>query len=248
MQRVVEKCRSWGVTRVLEVGPGGGVLTMALLKAGFKVTAIEKDDRFAERLPTVCALSIDAGGGTLTVVNEDVLDFDLAAWCQLSSEPTAIVGNIPYNISSSIVMWALPCLDQVVGMQLLTQLEFAQRVAAKSGTKAYGSLTVYTQLRANVTFDCKVEKGCFRPVPKVDSALISLQKRADKLPQALLDQVETLTRQAFTQRRKKLRNAVKPFLTTPELEAGCPIDLSRRPDELRIEEFVQLTQYLCAKD
>ena len=243
---VVEKMKSWGVNRVMEIGPGNGILTIALLQAGFKVTAVEKDTRFAERLPD----AVDPGlRGKLEVRNEDILKVNLPEWIEIGTragEKSAVVGNIPYNISSPILLWVLPWIKGLTGVQMMVQLEFAQRLAASADTKNYGSLSVYLQLRSIVEFDCKVGREFFTPVPNVDSALFSLRPRDDMPPADVLKRTETVTRVSFTQRRKKLRNGVKPFLGDKS-EEDCPIDLNRRAETLTPAEFIQLADFLLGQ-
>ena len=243
VKRMVEKLMAWGVDRVIEIGPGNGILTKALLEAGIRVTAVEKDDRFAERLPGII---LPEHRDHLTVRNEDILKVNLPEWFDLgekSGQKSAVVGNIPYNISSPILLWVLPHLQRMTGTMMMVQLEFAQRLAAEVDTKEYGSLSVYVQLRSEIEFDCKVERACFTPIPKVDSAIFTLRSRRDLLPPDVLKRAETITRITFTQRRKKLRNGVKPFLSSKN-EADCPIDLNRRAETLSPEEFVKLANFL----
>lgn len=241
--RVAEGIEEWGISRVLEIGPGGGILTRALMAKPWKLTAVEKDERFVEKLTDYFKVSAAEYSGQFQIINEDVLRFDLGSWLRSSKEPTAIVGNIPYAISSPIVLWLLPYLQSVKGVKLLVQLEFAQRLAGVAGTKDYGSLSVYTQLRSQVTIDCKVERICFTPVPKVDSAIITLKPRADLLSDELLRKVEKVCRGCFAQRRKKLRNPLKQFVMDDRLD-NCPIDLNRRPDALRPDEYLELTRWI----
>ncbi len=243
VKKVVERLQQWQVTRVLEIGPGGGILTRALLEHPWKVTAVEKDGRFAERLVDSFEANRSDYAGTLDVVHQDVLKFDLETWLQKSQEPTAIVGNIPYAISSPIVMWVLPHLQQVKAVEFLVQLEFAARLAGAANTKDYGSLSVYTQLRSQVLLECKVDRTCFTPIPKVDSALVILKPRQQPIPDDFLQKIETVTRVAFTQRRKKLRNVIKTFVAEDRLDQ-CPIDMNRRPDSLRPEEFMELARFI----
>jgi len=247
VSRMLEKLQSWNVRRVLEIGPGPGVLTFALLRAGIKVTAVEKDDQLYERLQHMVALDQIENGELLELINNDTLRFDLGSWISRSNEQTAVVGNIPYNISTPILMWSIPHLKNLKGLIYLTQLEFAQRLAANPGTKAYGSLSVYTQLRSKPSLECKVDRACFHPPPKVDSAIISLTEKPHQLSDKLLVKSEMVTRTCFMQRRKVLRNAVRNFLTA-ENEANFPIDLNRRPDTLRPEEYVELTKHLFSKE
>lgn len=239
VRRVVEIVQDWKATEVIEIGPGGAILTNALSHAGIDTTAIEKDDRFAERVTNAAIPGVE-------VVNQDVLEFDLGAWIDRvtrSGKRAAVVGNIPYNISSPIVMWVLPHLNRLAGATFLVQLEFAERLAAKPNTKDYGSLSVYTQLRANVRLDCEVGREYFTPVPKVDSAIVVMEPREDQLAPELMKKIETVARAAFHQRRKKLRNAVKPFLSGRN-EADSPVDLNRRPETLSLEEFAELARFL----
>ncbi len=244
VNRVVEQAQDLGIKKVLEIGPGNGILTTALSKAGITVTAIEKDDRFAARINDL----IRSGSLPNTdVINEDILQFDLGAWISSSGKtPVGVVGNIPYNISTPILMWLLPHLKSLNGAIFMVQLEFAQRVVAPPDNKDYGSLSVYCQLRSHCDFNFRVEKTCFTPVPKVDSAVITLRPRSDEPGQGkLLQYTETICRIAFTQRRKKLRNAVRPFMRGRPDE-DCPIDLNRRAETLTPDDFVTLAAFLFA--
>lgn len=244
--RMVERLRDLKIERVLEIGPGPGILTRALLGAGIRVTAVEKDDRFAARLGEVAATWPESAKATLEVENADILKFDLAGWIAREKGRAALVGNIPYNISSPIMLKGLDNIDGLAAILIMTQLEFAARVVARPNTKDFGSLTVYAQLRAETTMEFKVERSCFTPVPKVDSAVMLAVPRRDKLDAATLQQAESVTRAAFTQRRKKLRNSVRPFLGVRG-EAGCPVDLERRADSLSPREFVLLAKFLLEK-
>lgn len=247
VKKVVEKVLSWQARRVVEIGPGGGILTRALLDAGIDVTAVEKDERFVEKLEDYKRERDPQSPGRLTIVSQDILRFDLEAWLKTSGDAAAVVGNIPYNISSPIIMWVLPHLERLKGVNFLVQLEFAQRLSAAADNKDYGSLSVFTQLRAVAELDCKVDRTCFNPVPKVDSALVTLRKKPQMFSEELLKKTEIVTQSAFTQRRKKLRNAIRNFMEDETQELRCPIDLNRRPDSLRPEEFVQLAQFLFPK-
>lgn len=244
--RMVQKLQDLRIERVLEIGPGGGILTRELLAKGFKVTAVEKDDRFAQKLLEYRQTRPEGSPGSLEVVSDDILKFDWEAWIRASGERSAVIGNIPYNISSPILLKGLALMAQLPCMMFMTQLEFAQRVIARPNTKDFGSLTVFAQLRADVTLEYKVERACFQPVPKVDSAVILVLPKREQLEPEVLMQAEQITRAAFTQRRKKLRNAVKQFLQQSG-EEGCPVDLERRPDSLSPREFVQLSTFLREK-
>ncbi len=246
--RMVEKLSALRIERVIEIGPGNGILTRALVDAGMRVTAVEKDDRFAARTEEY-ARSLDdtQQSGALTVVNDDILRYDWDAWLASGGGRAAIVGNIPYNISSPILQKTVEILgrarDKLGAVMYMTQLEFAARIVARPGTKDYGSLTVFTQLRADVAMEYQVPRTCFQPVPKVDSAVILLTPKREMLPDEILQRTERVARAAFTQRRKKLRNSVRQFMNEKQ-EADCPIDLERRADTLSPKEFVELAAFL----
>ncbi len=239
--RYLQRLNASKVQKVLEIGPGGGILTTELIQAGFQVTAIERDERFAERLQETCQRHV-GHSRNLVVLCQDVLKFDLASWLSQAGVK-AVVGNIPYNISSPIVQWFIPHMEQMAVAQLMVQLEFAQRLVATPDSKDYGSLTVYTRLRATPELECKVESTCFRPQPKVDSAIVSFVGRPKSHPDALLSKVELVTRSAFMQRRKTIRNSLRAYLDKVD-EGRCPIDLGRRADSIWPEEYIALAEYL----
>ena len=153
VKKMVEQLVSFDIKRVIEIGPGNGILTMALAEAGIHVTAVEKDDRFAERLQ---GLVKDDPRKLIDVENIDVTKFDLGAWIKRTGgAKCAVVGNIPYNISTPIIMWVLPELHHLEAAMFMVQLEFGQRVVSAPDTKDYGSLSVYCQLRAVCDFNFK---------------------------------------------------------------------------------------------
>jgi len=237
VERMADTVWDWGARQVLEIGPGLAVLTDALLAKGLHVTAVEKDDRFAALLK----LREDRGE-PLKIFNQDVLEFDLGEWVKSSKAPKAVLGNIPYNISTPILTWCLEQLRDLHGGLFMVQLEFAERIAAAPDTSEYGSISVFAQIRAEVALEFEVSRGCFSPVPKVDSAVLSLKWRDHGLSPELLRRTEVITRAAFNQRRKKLSNGIKAFTSELDLESS-PIDLHRRPATLTPAEFIKLAQW-----
>jgi|TARA_B100001964_G_C14149208_1_gene561204 16S rRNA (adenine1518-N6/adenine1519-N6)-dimethyltransferase len=232
---VVDFLKAQSVEHVLEIGPGSGQLTKILLENNLKVTAVEKDERYADLLQQ----SID--NPNFTVINQDILKFNIKEWIGSSSQSKAICGNIPYHISTPILTSMFAWLKLIKCSCLLVQLEFAERLVAKENIKSYGSLSVYAQLRSEVTLEHVVDKTCFTPVPKIDSALVSFLPKRNKEDLEILKKVEKLSKLAFSQRRKKLKNSIKPLLNEKLIE-NCPIDLSRRCETLSPEEFVQLAK------
>jgi len=202
---------------------------------------VEKDAQLALYMTSVAHRYATEGLGSLTVREEDILRFDVREWVENTPGKKAICGNIPYHISSPILFHVLPELSKLQGVFLLVQLEFAKRLGSPANDKSYGSLSVYTQLRARAKVEFKVERSCFYPIPKVDSAVVSLFPRLDPVAPELLNQVEQITRQVFQQRRKKLSNSLGFFL-----EQGKPLpenfDLSRRCDSLSPQDFLELAK------
>lgn len=243
--RVAGLIHQAGIQEVLEIGPGAGIMTVELLRAGLNVTAIEKDSRLIDPLIDLARYTreLHPDAGELKVINQDILRFDLAEWTQSTPSKPALAGNIPYNISSPIVLWLLPHIAKVSVAYLLVQLEFALRLAAQSGNKDFGSITVFAQLRAHINLEFKVNRQLFKPVPKVDSAMISLTHNKANYAQELLDITEKLTRLSFMQRRKKLRNSIKTLVKEFQ-ESDFPVDLDRRAETLSPDEFIACGKFL----
>lgn len=229
---------------VVEIGPGPGGLTRALLLAGVNnVLAIEMDNRFLKPLDDISRQS----DGRLRVIQGDGLRVDLAT--ELSA-PIKIIANLPYNVGTKmLVNWltATPLFWQQA--VLMFQKEVAERIVAHAGNNAYGRLAILSQsvCKTRIAFD--VPARAFSPPPKVDSAVVVL----DPLPAAnrypdlkLLGQV---TEQAFNQRRKMLRRSLKPMaarynLTIEDWLSACNIDPRRRPGTLSPQDFHLLTDVL----
>ncbi len=240
--KMVELLKSEGISHVLEIGPGAGILTKFLLKAGLHVTAIEKDTRFAELLNFKKEEMISGNSGTLEIVNADILKFDIEEWSNSTKGTLAICGNIPYNISTPILRMVLPLLSRVKYVAFLVQLEFAARVAASANTEEYGSLSVFTQLRAVPKLEFLVKKTCFSPVPKVDSAVLSLKPHLNMESDEVLEKTEMITRQAFTQRRKMMSNSISIFLKPGVDTSAFGFPLTVRCETLTPEMWVHLAK------
>ena len=193
---------------VIEVGPGPGGLTRALLEAGAHVTAIEKDARF---LPLLEPL-IEWSGGKLNLIHGDALEVDEAA---LTPGPAHIISNLPYNVGTPLLIKWLKAGGWRGPMTLMFQKEVAQRIVAKPGDDAYGRLAVLTQARCHARLEFTVPARAFTPPPKIASAIVRLVDRDDAYDD--LKALERVTAAAFGQRRKMLRGSLKAL--TPEAEA-----------------------------
>ena len=219
--------------RVIEVGPGPGGLTRALLEAGCRVTAIEKDARF---LPLLAEIA-EAAEGRLDIVNADALDADEAAIA--GGEPCAIVSNLPYNVGTALLLKWLTGPFRPASMTLMFQKEVAQRIVAAPDTDAYGRLSVISGATSHARIVMDLPARAFTPPPKVASAVVHINPRSDAPAPALLDALERVTGAAFGQRRKMLRSSLKP-LGGEALCGAVGIDASRRAETLSVDEFLKL--------
>jgi 16S rRNA (adenine1518-N6/adenine1519-N6)-dimethyltransferase len=241
--RIARAAGDLSATTVIEVGPGPGGLTRALLAAGAKhVVAIERDQRCLSALAEIA----HHYPGRLTIVEADALDCDMAS---LAKPPTRIVANLPYNIATPLlVSWLRaepwpPFYDLLV---LMFQREVAERIVAKPKSKAFGRLAVLAGWRTNAELLFDVDPRAFTPSPKVMSSVVRLSPRAAPLscdPAAL----EQVTAAAFGQRRKMLRQSLKSLgVDTIKLLDAADIDGTRRAEEIDVARFVALANAFAA--
>jgi 16S rRNA (adenine1518-N6/adenine1519-N6)-dimethyltransferase len=228
-------------TTVIEVGPGPGGLTRALLFNGAKrVVAIERDERCLEALADVSAHY----PGRLQVISGDALKTDFATLARDASDggPVKIVANLPYNIGTELLIRWLTVAEWppfYASMTLMFQREVAERIVASAGSDAYGRLGVLAGWRTEARIAFDVPPQAFTPPPKVTSSVVHLVPREAPLP-AEVKKLGRVTEAAFGQRRKMLRQSVKS-LGGEALLICAGIDPTRRAETLSVEEFVRLT-------
>ena len=227
---------------VIEVGPGPGGLTRALLFSGARrVIAIERDERCLAALAQIA----EHHPGRLEVIAGDAMKTDFAALAP--GEPVRIVANLPYNIGTELLVRWLTTLDWPPfwsSMTLMFQKEVAERIVAAPGADAYGRLGVLAGWRTQAQIAFDVPRQAFTPPPKVTSSVVHLVPRAAPLP-AELKRLERVTEAAFGQRRKMLRQSLKR-VGGETLLAEAGIDGTRRAETLSVEEFVRLANGLAA--
>jgi 16S rRNA (adenine1518-N6/adenine1519-N6)-dimethyltransferase len=225
---------------MVEIGPGLGALTRELLQCLDTLHVIELD---RDLIPELQRLGEQ--GGELQIHNADALKFDFTRLTQTACT-LRIVGNLPYNISTPLLFHLLDCLHSIRDMHFMLQNEVVDRLAAAPGGKAYGRLSVMVQYHCRVEKLFTVPPGAFRPQPRVDSAVVRLTPITRHVPQCtdlrLFNRVVT---QAFSQRRKTLRNALRPLADAALFET-LGIDARRRPETLTLEEFVNITNAIAA--
>jgi 16S rRNA (adenine1518-N6/adenine1519-N6)-dimethyltransferase len=224
---------------VLEIGPGPGGLTRALLRAGARVTAIEMDRRC---LPALAELE-QAFPGKLRVIEGDALALDHDA---LMGEPYAVVANLPYNVGTALLVRWLSSESwppKWTSLTLMFQLEVAQRIVAPPGSDAYGRLAVLAQWRSQAKLAMKVHRSAFTPPPKVTSAVVHVTPSA--MPEGVSAKVlERVTEAAFGQRRKMLRQSLKGLPGALDALDPLGIDPTRRAETLSVAEFVEIARKL----
>lgn len=226
--------------RLVEIGPGEGALTLPLLRAAGRLTAIELD---TDLVPTLQRKA--AALGELDIIQRDVLDTDLTTLA--AGTPLRVVGNLPYYISSPILFHCLAHADAIADMHFMLQKEVVQRMAAAPGGKTYGRLSVMLQLACRVDALFDVPPSAFAPPPKVDSAVVRLiPLPAEQRPQVDPGSLETVVKAAFAQRRKTLSNALRQLLDAEALRTAG-VDPRARAETLEPADFVRLARIHAAR-
>jgi 16S rRNA (adenine1518-N6/adenine1519-N6)-dimethyltransferase len=230
---------------VLEIGPGPGALTQLLLGTGASVIAIEKDPAFAALLSR-----LQTKDNRLKVFEADILQFPIENWLKThlkQGQKIKVVANLPYHITTPILVLLLPFYELIDSLTLMVQKEVAERFVAKVGSKDYSSFAVFLSYFSKVYYHFSVAPTCFSPQPKVHSAVVQLFP----IKPILLSSIEDffkLTRTAFQQRRKMLSSSLRKLYAKESLEkalvqTGLP--LTARPQELSLEQFIALFQCLA---
>ena len=242
--------RAGGVTaddHVVEIGPGLGSLTLALLEEAARVTAVEVDPTLAAALPGTVAAQGPAVADHLTVVPTDALTVTELP----GPPPTALVANLPYNISVPVVLHFLETFPTIERVLVMVQLEVAERLAAGPGSKTYGVPSVKAAWWADVALAGRVPRSIFWPVPNVDSGLVRLVRREPPPTGATRSQVFAVVDAAFAQRRKTLRASLKGIAGTGEIaeEAlrAAGIDPRTRGEQIGVADFARVTEELMAR-
>jgi 16S rRNA (adenine1518-N6/adenine1519-N6)-dimethyltransferase len=219
----------------LEIGPGLGSLTLALLESAASVVAVEIDSRLADQLPITVANHFEHPEN-LTVLNQDALTIQT-----LPVDPTVLVANLPYNVSVPVLLHLLEKFASLRTGVVMVQAEVADRLAAKPGTKDYGIPSVKAAWWAEVKGAGSVSRSVFWPAPNVDSKLVSFTRRQTPGDEALRRKVFTIIDAAFAQRRKMLRSALSSLYgsssAAEQILQRADIDPTLRGEALEISSF-----------
>lgn len=232
-ERIAKMLSGEGYSKVLEIGPGMGVLTQFLLKEEYETWVVELDGE------SVTWLQAHFPKLSNRILHTDFLKHDLSR--EFGDEPFAIIGNFPYNISSQIVFKVLEMRDQIPEFGGMFQKEVAVRITTGPGSKDYGILSVICQAYYEVEYCFTVDEHVFDPPPKVKSGVMKMTRK-DGAPEVEFKHLKMVVKTAFNQRRKTLRNALKslPFNHTEKTESM----LGQRAEQLSYIEFVELTKVL----
>lgn len=239
IHRIINAIHPVEGNNVVEIGPGQGALTNLLLDELGEMNAVELDRDLIPILEKNCAPH-----GRLTIHNVDALKFDFSSLAT-EDKPLRVVGNLPYNISTPLIFHLLTFASNIRDMHFMLQREVVERLAAEPGCGAYGKLSIMVQYHCEVENLFIVGPESFDPVPKVDSAIVRLTPRSQPavkvVDEALFAKVVT---QAFSQRRKTIRNTLKGLITGDEL-ASLDIDPGLRAEVLDLEAFAQITNFVA---
>jgi len=230
-QRIADTLSEYKDLPILEVGPGMGVLTQYLLDAGHDLTVVELD------MESVNYLKAHFPALEGKILAEDFLRLDLSS---LFPDKFCLIGNYPYNISSQIFFKVLDYRDRISCCSGMIQKEVAERLASVPGKKAYGILSVLLQAWYNIEYLFSVSEKVFDPQPKVKSAVIRMTRNERTSLGCDETLFKAVVKTSFNQRRKTLRNSMKPMLGKDCADYALPI-FDKRPEQLSVEQFVELT-------
>jgi len=241
VRRIVTQAHVGPADVVVEIGPGLGSLTLALLPNVAKVLAVEIDPVLADALPATIALHAPNLKDNLTVINADAMRIT-----QLPANPTHLVANLPYNVSVPVVLHFLETFQSLKEILVMVQAEVADRMAAGPGSKIYGVPSVKMAWYGEVTKAGSVGRNVFWPAPNVDSGLVRLVRKSHEFDPELRDLTFTIVDAAFGQRRKTLRTALGSALGAPQnvesILRDAGIDPGLRGEQLSLQDFVAIAQ------
>jgi len=233
-QKIVESLQTSNIGKVLEIGPGMGVLTQFLLQnKSFETTVVEIDRESVEYLNQHFPELKER------IISDDFLKLNLNKYFE---EPFAIIGNFPYNISSQIFFKVLEYRNQIPEVVGMLQKEVAERLAAPPGSKTYGILSVFLQAYYNIEYLFTVDQDQFTPPPKVKGGVIRITRNQTEHLNCNEKLFKSVVKMAFNQRRKTMRNSLKSMITSDELKANPIFD--KRPEQLGVDEFVRIVRMI----
>ena len=224
---------------IIEIGPGQGAITQKLLESKAHLTAIEIDKRVIDELQTRYT--------DLHLLQSDFLKLNLNQFIDSSEKKLRVVGNIPYNITSPILFKLFENNTIVSDSVFMVQYEVAKRMTAKMGSKDYGILSVLLEYFGNIKIAFKVSPNVFYPKPNVDSAVVHIYFNDKRDNPEFNLMFKSIVKSAFGNRRKTLKNSLSNGIFAEVNFGDCGIDLSLRAEQLNVDDFIQLTEFVSSK-
>lgn len=225
---------------VLEIGPGLGALTRYILTYSNHVSVVEFDASVIDTLLQNCQKY-----GEPKIFNEDFLKFNLDILRVEHQQKIKLLGNLPYNISSPILFKVIEQSDKIIDAHFMLQKEVVERIISQPNSKSYGRLSVVLQYHFDCNMIMKIPPEVFYPKPKVDSAILRLKPKTNKLIINDYDFFESIVKQSFAQRRKTLHNNLKGILKELNVDPSTlPVNTKLRAENLSVEDFVSLANFL----
>ncbi|MDN5805914.1 MAG: 16S rRNA (adenine(1518)-N(6)/adenine(1519)-N(6))-dimethyltransferase RsmA [Brevibacterium sp.] len=244
VRSIVTSAKLQGHSRVVEIGPGLGSLTLGLLEAGHHVTAVEIDDVLAARLPATVSKYGQTSADTGDVANFELVNADALRVTELPSAPDALVANLPYNVAVPVLLHFLEIFPSLQSVLVMVQLEVAERLAAGPGSRTYGVPSVKAQWYGDVTLAGRIGKNVFWPAPNIDSGLVHIDVTRTHRDPHQRRRLFNVVDAAFAQRRKTLRAALATWAGSPqqaeELLHAAGIDPRTRGEALDVADFERL--------
>ncbi len=240
IDRIVKSIQPNEIDNIIEIGPGLGAITREILPLSKKISVIELDREIIPKLKFNCDRA-----GELTVYQQDALKTDFSEFAL--NGKIRVIGNLPYNISTPIMFHLFDFLDVILDMHFMLQKEVVERMTAGPNSKTYGRLSVMTQYYCKAQMLFIVPPESFEPAPKVDSAIVKLTPLVVKPQVTNFDLFANMVTEAFNMRRKTIRNVWKNRLTEDEL-TQIGIKPSLRPENLGLEEFIKVANYVADKE
>ena len=224
---------------IIEIGPGQGAITQKLLESKASLTAIEIDKRIIEDLQNKYT--------GLNLIQSDFLKLELNQFMVSSDKKLRVVGNIPYNITSPILFKLFENNTIVQDAIFMVQYEVARRMTAKMGSKDYGILSVLLEYFGNTKLAFKVSPNVFYPKPNVDSAVVHIHFNDKRENPEFNLMFKSIVKSSFGNRRKTLKNSLSNGIFTEVNFSECGIDLSLRAEQLSVDDFIKLTEFISNK-
>ena len=218
---------------VIEIGPGHGAVTDFLVSSGCRLRLIEIDEDLVLKLK-------QRFGKHLDIVTGDALKFNYSEF----GKPLRVIGNLPYNISTPILFKLYKHAEHIEDMTFMLQKEVVDRICARRGTKSYGRLSIMTQYFCVAEKIFEVAPTSFSPKPKVQSAVVKLTPHKNPIKSQNLECLQNIVTGAFSQRRKTIRNSLKPWLNEEEL-CSIGLNISLRPQELSLNDYIKCANLVC---